>query len=231
MATYRRVNPHYEIPDVRFEARVRAERRFARHVRVGANLRTARVDFAGVADRHDTAGVDVRFDTRLDPSFPRNAVDARVGWEHMRFDAGGAGIWRGDLRGYIGLLGKNVVALRGTFARADASLPLSEQPLLGGSETVRGYETGYRAGDSLAAVSAEVRVPLTSPLNYGRLGVKGFIDAGTVWSSPARLRDQAFDRGIGGGVYAGVAAFMLDVDVAWPESGGPRVHFGMGVTF
>ena len=25
--------------------------------------------------------------------------------------------------------------------------------------------------------------------------------------------------------------FMLDLDVAWPESGSPRVHFGMGVTF
>jgi outer membrane protein assembly factor BamA len=231
MATYRRVNPHYEIPDVRLEARVRAERRFAQHVRVGANLRTARVDFAGAVDRHDAAGVDIRVDTRLDPSFPRNAIDARVGWEHLRFDAGGAGVWSGDMRGYIGLFGKNVVALRGTFARADGPLPLSEQPLLGGSETLRGYPTGYRAGNSLAAVSAEVRVPLTSPLNYGRIGAKGFVDAGTVWSSPARLRDQAFDRGIGVGVYAGVAAVMLDLDVAWPESGGPRVHFGMGVTF
>jgi hemolysin activation/secretion protein len=131
----------------------------------------------------------------------------------------------------VGVFGANVLALRATFARADAALPLSEQPLLGGSGTLRGYPAGYRAGDSLAAVSAEVRVPLTSPLNYGRFGVKGFVDAGTVWSSPERLRDEHFDRGIGGGIYAGVAAFMLNIDVAWPESGSPRVHVGMGVTF
>ena len=90
---------------------------------------------------------------------------------------------------------------------------------------------GGVARTRLAAVSAELRVPLTSPLNFGRFGVKAFVDVGTVWSSPERLRDQAFDRGIGGGFYAGVAAFMLNVDVAWPESGSPRVHVGMGVTF
>jgi outer membrane protein assembly factor BamA len=231
VAAYRRVNPHYDIPDVRLEARVRVERRFAHLVRLGASVRTARVDFSGTTARHDAAGLDARLDTRLDPSFPRNAVDTRIGWERLAFENGSAGIWRGDLRGYVGVFGANVVALRATFARADTALPLSEQPLLGGSETLRGYRTGYRAGDSLAAVSAELRVPLTSPLNFGRFGVKAFVDAGTVWSSPERLRDQAFDRGIGGGIYAGVAAFMLNVDVAWPESGSPRVHVGMGVTF
>ena len=83
----------------------------------------------------------------------------------------------------------------------------------------------------MAAASAEVRVPLSSPLSFGRIGVKGFIDTGTVWPSGARLADQKFDHGIGGGVYAGIAAFMIDVDVAWPESGGPRAHVGLGVTF
>jgi outer membrane protein assembly factor BamA len=231
VATYRRVNPYYDIPDVRLEARARVERRFAHVVRVGANVRTARVDFAGTAERHDAAGIYIRLDTRLDPSFPRNAVDTRIGWERLGFESGSAGIWRGDLRGYIGVFRANVLALRATFSRTDAPLPLSEQPLLGGSDTLRGYRAGHRAGDSLAAVSAELRVPLTSPLNYGRFGVKGFVDAGTVWSASERLRDQPFDRGIGGGVYAGVAAFMLNIDVAWPESGNPRVHVGMGVTF
>jgi len=165
------------------------------------------------------------------PSFPRNAVHTRLGWEHMDFDAASADRWYGDLRGYVGVGGSRVLALRGQFSHADGSLPPSEQALLGGGDSLRGYRTGYRAGDSMAAASAEVRVPLSSPLNFARLGVKGFIDAGTVWPSGARLTDQKFDRGIGGGVYAGVAVFMIDVDVAWPESGGPRAHVGMGVTF
>jgi hypothetical protein len=57
------------------------------------------------------------------------------------------------------------------------------------------------------------------------------VDAGTVWASAQRLSDQPWDRGIGGGVYFGATALMLDVDVAWPEQDSPRVHVTFGVTF
>lgn len=231
LASYRRVNPYFETADTRLEARVRVERRFTPWLRAGAGARTARVDFGGRVERHEAGGFDVTLDTRLDPSFPRNAVHTQLGWEHMDFDAAGASRWYGDMRGYLGVGGSRVLALRAQFSHAGGSLPPSEQALLGGGDSLRGYRTGYRAGDSMAAASAEVRVPLSSPLSFGRFGVKGFIDTGTVWPSGARLADQRFDHGIGGGVYAGVAAFMIDVDVAWPESGGPRAHVGLGVTF
>ena len=29
----------------------------------------------------------------------------------------------------------------------------------------------------------------------------------------------------------GIAVLILDLDIAWPESGSPRVHFGFGITF
>jgi outer membrane translocation and assembly module TamA len=61
--------------------------------------------------------------------------------------------------------------------------------------------------------------------------VKAFVDAGTVWNSGTRFQDQAFDRGIGGGVYLGGGPFIIDLDVAKPRDGSPRAHFGMGVTF
>ena len=231
LASYRRVNPYFETADTRLEARVRVERRFTPWFRAGAGARTARVDFGGRVERHEAGGFDLTLDTRLDPSFPRNAVHAQLGWEHMDFDAAGAGRWYGDMRGYLGVGGSRVLALRAQFSHAGSALPPSEQALLGGGDSLRGYRTGYRAGDSMAAASAEVRVPLSSPLSFGRFGVKGFIDTGTVWPSGAHLADQSFDHGIGGGVYAGVAAFMIDVDVAWPESGGPRAHVGLGVTF
>jgi hemolysin activation/secretion protein len=96
---------------------------------------------------------------------------------------------------------------------------------------VRGYRTGHRAGDNMAAFSAEVRVPLNSPLSIGRFGVKAFVDAGTTWLSGQRLAEQRFDRGIGGGIYGGGGPFIVELDVAWPEEGNPRVHFGLGVTF
>jgi outer membrane protein assembly factor BamA len=230
-ALFRRVNPHFEASDRRLEAGGRIERRLAGWLVLGGGARIARVDFAGAESRYATAGIDVVLDTRLDPSFPRDAVHASVGWEHLGFESSSAARLHGDVRGYIGVGGSRVLALRTQFSGVGDAIPPFAQPLLGGSDSLRGYRTGYRAGDSLLASSIELRVPLLSPLNVARVGVKTFIDAGTVWSAGSRLRDQQFDRGIGAGVYAGVAAFMLNVDVAWPESGRARTHVGLGVTF
>jgi outer membrane protein assembly factor BamA len=228
----RRVNPHFELPDRRSEARVEVSHAILSWLRTGAAASVAQVRFGDAHDaRHTTVGPTLTLDTRIDPSFPRNAVYARVGWERVSFGTGEAGRWRADLRGYAGLVGSTVLAIRGQLDRADAPLPLAEQPLLGGSDTLRGYHAGHQAGDSLATLSAEIRHPLSSPLSAGRFGVKAFIDTGATWASGERLRKQQFDHGIGGGVYLGIAAFTLDVDVAWPESGSPRTHVGMGVSF
>ena len=231
LAAYRRVNPHFDVPEVRMEAGGRVERRFTPWLRARVEGRVADVEFGGISRTHTAIGPMLSIDTRADPSFPRNAVHAGAGWTHLGFETGDAGRWHGDVRGFVGLTGSNVLALRAQFSRASNSLPPSEQALLGGNGSLRGYRTGYRAGDSMAAISAEVRVPVVSPLSIARAGVKGFIDAGTTWSSAARLADQPFDRGIGAGVYAGVAAFMLNVDVAWAESGKARAHVGLGVAF
>ena len=169
-------------------------------LRVGADARVANVEFGDDYDaRHTAAGVHVAFDTRIDP-FPRNAIDARIGWERLAFsERDGQGRWLIDARG-VGIGGPAVLAVRGQLSRADGPLPAAEQPLLGGSDPLRGYRTGHRAGDNLAALTAEVRYPLTSPLNVGRFGVKGFVDAGPLGvgraarrsAVPARHRRRRF---------------------------------------
>jgi outer membrane protein assembly factor BamA len=228
----RRVNPHYDLSDARLGLRLGAERALTPWLRAASDGRVERVDFGGVGGaRHSAVGARLTFDTRIDPSFPRNAVFTQFGWERVAFPSGHAARALLDARGFVGLGGSPVLALRAQAARADATLPAAEQPLLGGSGTLRGYRAGHRAGDSLAAVSAEIRVPVNSPLSFGRFGVKGFVDAGTVWNAGQRLADQAWDRGVGGGVYFGATALMLDVDVAWPEHGSPRAHVSFGVTF
>ena len=232
VAISRRVNPHQEQSDVRGGLRLEAERRVRPWLSAGVDGRLERVEFGGAAaTSHAAAGVHVTVDTRVDPSFPRNAILARAGWERVTFEAGRAGRALVDAQGFVGVVGSSVLAVRAQAARSDAPLPPAEQPLLGGSTTLRGYRAGYRAGDSLAAVSAELRVPFNSPLTVGRFGVKGFVDAGTVWAAGTRLSDQPWDRGIGGGVYFGAAVFMVEVDVAWPEEGSPRAHVTLGVTF
>jgi hypothetical protein len=231
----RRENPFYDVADLRRDVRVDVDRALVPWLRIGADARLARVEFGDDdAARHSAAGVHIAFDTRVDPSFPRNAVDARIGWERLGFSEtvdAGPSRWLVDARGYLGIGGPSVVAVRGQLARATGPLPAAEQPLLGGAESLRGYRTGHRAGDNLAALTAELRYPLTSPINVGRFGVKGFVDAGTTWASGERLSDRRLERGIGGGVFFGAAAFMLNFDVAWPEDGKPRGHFGMSLGF
>ena len=218
----RRVNPHFHLPDTRREARVEAERVITNWLRVGTGVRTANVQFGAAYNaRHTGGGGHVVIDTRLDPSFPRNAVYVRLEWERLAFQARRANLWRADVRGYLGVVGATVLAVRGQVATSTIVLPLAEQRLLGGSASLRGYPTGHRSGDNVAAGTIEIRQPLSSPLSIGRLGVKAFVDAGIAWSAGGRTGDQQFERGIGGGVYVGGGPFVLDLDVAWPEKPKP----------
>jgi outer membrane protein assembly factor BamA len=232
LAEYRRINPYADASDRRLEARVRAERPIASWLRAGGETRVAQVTFGGLDEgRHDAEGADVTIDTRVDPVFPRNAVDATAGIERLGVGGGSAARVHADLRGYVGVVGTTVVALRGQFIGANAALPVSEQSLLGGTDSLRGYAAGHRSGDNLIALSLEVRQPLTSPLSTGLFGVRAFVDEGTTWNHGERRTDHPFERGTGGGVYLGAGPIVATVDLAWPEHGKARGHVGLGVTF
>jgi outer membrane protein assembly factor BamA len=227
----RRENPHYDISDRRITAAARIESAPARWLRFGVGGKRDDVRFADVDDRVTRLGGDVALDTRVDPAFPRNAIHAVLRLERVGFDGGRANQKTADVRGYVGLFGQNVLALRALSITTDTPLPLYEHTLLGGAANLRGYDAGYKAGDNLAAASAELRIPLTSPLNVGRFGVKAFVDWGTIYGVGDKLSDQTFDRGIGGGAYFHLTAFSLSLDVARSLTGNTRFHFGMGMTF
>ena len=227
----RRENPHYEIGDRRITAGGRIESAPARWLRFGIAGKRDDVRFGDIDDRVTRFGGDVTLDTRVDPAFPRNAIHATFGIDRVSFDAGRANQRTADVRGYIGLFGQNVLALRALSVTTDTPLPLYEHNLLGGAANLRGYDAGYKAGDNLAAASAELRIPLTSPLNVGRFGVKAFVDWGAIYGAGDKLSDQTFERGIGGGAYLHLTAVSISLDVARSLSGNTRFHFGLGVTF
>ena len=232
LSLFRRENPHYELGDFRREARVRAEKALTAWLRVGTGIRLTQVRFGEIDERHVAPGVDLTVDNRTDPAFPRNAVHAVIKWEQLRFPGDHhIGRVNADVRGYVGLIRSAVFAVRVASSQADAALPPYEQALIGGTSMLRGYRFGYRAGDNLVVTSAELRVPVTSPLNLARLGVKAFVDAGTVYAAGETFSDQVWDRGIGGGLFITAPVFRLDLDVAKPRSGKVRVHFGLGVSF
>jgi outer membrane protein assembly factor BamA len=227
----RRENPHYGIGDRRVSLGARAESAPARWLRFGGGGRRDEVRFGDLTDQVTRLGGDVTIDTRVDPAFPRNAIHATAGIERVTFGAGRANQRKIDARGYLGLVGQTVLALRGLSVTTDAPLPLYEHNLLGGAANLRGYDAGFRAGDNLAAASAELRVPLTSPLSVGRFGVKAFADWGAIYGAGGRLGDQTFARGVGGGAYLHLTVVSISLDVARSLAGDTRFHFGMGMTF
>jgi outer membrane protein assembly factor BamA len=227
----RRENPHYEIGDTRTGGHARAEGIVQRWLRVGGGGGVEDVKFGEVRDRLTRGGVDVTLDTRVDPAFPRNAIHATFGVEHLSFDAGTANRKTADVRAYAGLIRSTVLAVRGLSISSTDPVPAYEQSLLGGGSTLRGYDSGYKANDNLAAVSAELRVPITSPLSIGRFGIKVFADAGAAYASGGKMADQKLESGYGAGAYLHLTILSLSLDVARSEAGDTKFHFGMGVTF
>jgi outer membrane protein assembly factor BamA len=228
----RRTNPLYEQDDDRGRVWVRGERQLARAMRAGVDGSWQHVSFAGVGDRFAQVGADLVFDTRVDPILPRNAVYARVAVEELDFaSVGRITKTQVDARGYVGLLGQTVLAVRAMRDAADGSLPAYEQLLLGGMSNLRGFRAGTAGGDTLVAGSAELLVPLTSPLRIGRIGVSGFIDAGTVYDHAERFADQPLKRGVGGSVWFSAAFLRLSVAVAHGIGASTRVHVGGTLIF
>lgn len=230
-AVQRRTNPAFDEDDDRRKAWVRAERALG-NFRLGGTAGWERVSFGPFDDDLKTVGADVTFDTRLDPSYPRNAVIATAGWERVAFDSGGTlQRTRLDGRGYLGLIKQSVLAVRVMREGANAPQPAYLKPLLGGWSNLRGFEAGAFVGDIVVAGSAELLVPLSSPLSVGRLGVSVFVDSGVAYDYGQRLKDQVRQTGIGASVWMSATVFRVSLSVAHGRGAGTRVNFGGGLTF
>jgi outer membrane protein assembly factor BamA len=228
LSVSRRTNPFYDEDDDRARVWLRGERLFGRSLRLGATAGWQHVSFFGATDRFAHVGADAVFDTRIDLVVPRNAVYARAAWEHI------AGVERLDLdaRGYVGLFGQTVLEVRGTRSDANQSLPLYLKPLLGGMANLRGFKAGTAAGDTMVTTTAELIVPLSTPLvTIGRVGVSAFVDAGTIYDQGQRLRDQEWRQGVGGSVWFSAAFLRLNVAVARGLGSSTRVHVGANLLF
>jgi outer membrane protein assembly factor BamA len=228
----RRTNPYFDREDGRRRLWARIERDLSPKLRVGASGGLERISFAASQDRLSRVGADVVFDTRLDPMLARNAVYARAAWDRLVFEHG-TDAHRTELeaRGYLGLPGHAVIVGRVLQRDSNHPLPAYERPLLGGLASLRGFGAGSAVGDTLVSASAEVRLPLTSPLSIGKFGVSAFVDAATIYDKGERLRRQLFDRGVGGGFWIAATVFRLNVYLAHGIGGSTRAHVDTTVLF
>jgi len=233
VAIWNRENPHFDIDEQRVEWTARAERQFASVFRTGVYTSQSTVDFDTIDDRQWTFGADAAFDTRHDPTFPRNAILAGAGWTGLhvrgldRIDR-----YTADLRGYLGVIGQAVLAARAQYAAASDTLPPYERLLVGGASTLRGFRAGTFDGDRSFVTSAELRVPITSVLSGARLGVTAFMDAAKAYDFNVKLSDAEWHQGVGGGIFLIATVVKINVDIAHGlKNGDTRVHLSSGFAF
>ena len=256
-------NPHFVADDRRTTFNVRAERRLFGHLTLGAAVGHDSVHFApedstaaaaempdlrgpaytgpaytgpAINDHFWSTGADVTFDTRIDPSYPVDAVLASASVERLmdrgsELAAQGINRYRLNVAGYKRVFRQIVFAAHTEYDTASAALPDYEQWLLGGS-SLRGTHAGTFAGDKRLLWGGEVRAPLGSPMDLAKLGVNAFLDGGTVAPYGQSISHAATERGAGAGVFIIATVVRLNFEVAHSlNHRGTRFRFGMGFTF
>lgn len=228
-----RENPAFRLDDERREVSGEAWAPLgSRAVSLGLAGGVARVDFGGVRDRFATYGARLVLDTRDNPAFPRNAVHVSAGWRVFDPDAGRrANRYAVDARGFVGLFGSPVLAVRAALDRSDGPLPAYEKALAGGTQTLRGFRAGSFVGDNLAAASIELRLPTHSPMRLGQSGFTVFADGAAVYDHGTRLGDAVWHYGFGAGWYVRAPLISFGIDVAHGRDRGTRAHVTAGLRF
>ena len=237
-----RTNPYYDADDTRRRVWGRAERTSG-PLRLGATAGWEQVSFLQGTNSFRSIGADAAIDTRLDPFLARNAVYASAKIDRLFFARVPAvatffGVAHPQIdrrsyeaRGYLGFIGQSIVVVRVLREDSSAPLPPYLKPLLGGVANLRGFDAGTAAGDTLVAGSAELRVPLTTPLHVAKLGVSAFADTGAAYDFGQRLRDQTRKTGVGGSVWLTAAVFHMSLSVAHGLDAHTRVQFAVGLRF
>ncbi len=223
-------HPAFAVAERRSGGRARLERRLGNSLRIGAAASRERVQFGDERGDVTAFTTDLTLDTRLDPAFPRNAVWGRAELGRLEVATGGRRRHRLDGHVAVGLLAGSALTLSAFQISADGALPAYEQAMIGGGPWLRGYRLGYRVADNATGASASWAVPLGSPLNTLRTGVRLFADWAAVYQAGTRWQDAAYDRGLGAGWFAQLTGLTLGLDVARGRDRW-RAHFRMGTRF
>ncbi|HUU32523.1 MAG TPA: hypothetical protein VMW48_00605 [Vicinamibacterales bacterium] len=223
-------HPAFDVIERRTGGGARLERQFGSNLRVGAAASRERVRFGDERAEVTAYTADLTLDTRLDPSFPRNAAWGRAELGRLNVAAGVRRRHRVDGHVALGLPAGSALTLSAFQLSSDGALPGYEQAMIGGGPSLRGYRVGYRVSDNAAGASASWALPLGSPLNVARTGVRLFADWAGVYQAGTNWQAAAYDRGLGAGWFAHAPGFTLGLDVARGRDQW-RAHFRMGTRF
>ena len=129
--------------------------------------------------------------------------------------------WLGQVQRVQRLNDKHLLILQSDLQLSANSLLPSQQFVIGGGQSLRGYRQNVRSGDNGLRVSIEDRITLQRDASGNpQLQLAPFLEAGTVWNAannPNKLPNQRFLAGVGLGViWEPIPRLNLRVDYAFP---------------
>ncbi len=129
--------------------------------------------------------------------------------------------WLGQVQRVQRLNDKHLLILQSDLQLSANSLLPSQQFVIGGGQSLRGYRQNVRSGDNGLRVSIEDRITLQRDASGNpKLQLAPFLEAGTVWNTannPNKLPNQRFLAGVGLGViWEPIQRLNLRVDYAFP---------------
>ena len=125
-----------------------------------------------------------------------------------------------------GLAEDQVWAFRTRLGTSDGELTPGNKFLLGGSETLRGYEFGEFSGEHLFLGNLEYRFLLEEQITGVLFG-----DLGRTWDRGEELRPEGLNFGLGLGVRIDTPLGQVRLDYGWNDQGEGRPYFSVGHTF
>jgi hemolysin activation/secretion protein len=129
--------------------------------------------------------------------------------------------WLGQVQRVQRLSNKHLLILQADLQLSANSLLPSQQFVIGGGQSLRGYRQNVRSGDNGFRVSIEDRITLQRDASgLPKLQLAPFFDAGTVWnlsSNPNKLTNQTFLAGIGLGlIWEPIQRVNVRLDYGFP---------------
>lgn len=129
--------------------------------------------------------------------------------------------WLGQVQRVQTLNDNNLLILQGDLQLTPNGLLPSQQFVIGGGQSVRGYRQNVRAGDNGLRFSLENRITLQrDETGNSVFQLAPFVDLGTVWNvsdNPNKLQRQTFLAGAGLGLlYSPLPKLNLRLDYGLP---------------
>jgi hemolysin activation/secretion protein len=132
--------------------------------------------------------------------------------------------WLGQVQRVQRLNDKHLLIVQGDLQLSANSLLASQQFVIGGGQSLRGYRQNVRSGDNGFRFSIEDRITLQRDSSGNpKFQLAPFFDAGTVWNlpnNPNKLTNQRFLAGVGlGAIWEPVQRVNVRVEYAFPLVG------------